>query len=235
MPIIIIMLLATFVQGAAGFGMALVAMPLLVHFLGIGTATPLVALLGITTGGMMLFHYRNALTLRDIWRLSVTSLVGIPLGVWLLRRLDAEVVTAALGVVIISYALYSLIGLRLPQLAHRAWAFGFGFVGGLLSGAYNTSGPPVVVYASCRRWPPTQFKSNLQGYFLLNGVMTIGVHAVSGNLTTVVWHNYWLGLPTAVLGLALGVRMDGRLNPARFRQLVLALLIVLGVRLIFNS
>lgn len=226
------MLFATFVQGAAGFGMALVSMPLLVYFLGIRTATPLVALLGITTGLMMLIYYRQSLTFRDIWRLSAASLVGIPLGVWLLRRLDAGVVTAVLGFIIILYALYSLLGFHLPALANRTWAFAFGFVGGLLSGAYNTSGPPVVVYANCRRWPPAQFKSNLQGYFLLNSLMAIGVHALSGNLTVAVWHNYWLGLPTAVLGLVLGVRLDGRLNPARFRQLVLLLLVVLGVRLV---
>ncbi|MFQ5422119.1 MAG: sulfite exporter TauE/SafE family protein [Anaerolineae bacterium] len=232
MSTIVIMLFATFVQGAAGFGMALVSMPMLVYFLGIRTATPLVALIGIATEVVMLVYYREALTLQDIWRLSAASLVGIPLGVWLLRRLDADVVTAVLGVILIIYALYSLGGLHLPKLANRAWAFAFGFVGGLLSGAYNTSGPPAVVYADCRRWPPAQFKSNLQGYFLLNSLMAIAVHGLSGNLTTAVWHNFWLGLPTAVLGLALGVRLDNHINPARFRQMVLVLLVVLGVRLV---
>lgn len=77
------------------------------------------------------------------------------------------IVTAFLGVVIVAYALYALFNPTLPELAQRSWAYGFGFAGGVLSGAYNTSGPPVVIYGTCRCWQPAEFKSNLQGYFLL--------------------------------------------------------------------
>lgn len=228
----LVMFFATFVQGSAGFGMALVSMPLLVGVLGVRTATPLVALLGSATEIIMLVRYREAFNWRAVARLSAASLVGIPLGVVLLGRLDEQIVTTALGVVIIGYAIYALAGPALPQLAHRAWAYSFGFVAGLLSGAYNTSGPAVVMYGSCRRWLPAEFKSNLQGFFLFNSVMVLLVHGLSGNFTPVVWHNFLLGMPTAVLGLLAGFCLDRRLNPQLFRRIVLVLLLVLGVRLL---
>lgn len=233
MLITLIIFAAIFVQAASGFGLALVSMPLLAGLLGIRVATPLVALVAITGEVVMLARYRHAFSLRAVARLSAASLLGIPLGVFLLRRVDAGVITAVLGAFIIIYALYALFSPTLPALAHHAWAYGFGFTGGVLSGAYNTSGPPVIIYGTCHRWDPAQFKSNLQGYFLLNSVVTLTAHTLGGSFTPVVWESYLWALPGIGLGLVVGFSLDGRLDPHRFRQVVLVLLIILGARLLF--
>lgn len=234
MIVAVVIFLAIFTQSAAGFGSALVAMPLLTGLVGIRTATPLVALVGFTSELFLLLRYRAAFNWRAVGRLSAASVVGIPLGVYLLRRIDADIVTTGLGLLLVGYALYALFGPTLPQLAHRAWAYGFGFAAGLLNGAYNTSGPPVVLYGNCRRWPPAEFKSNLQGFFLLNSLVTLPTHALNGNFTTLVWHNYLLALPAVALGLWIGSKLGDRLDPGRFRQVVLVLLIVLGLRLLLS-
>jgi hypothetical protein len=107
----------------------------------------------------------------------------------------------------------------------------FGFVGGLLGGAYNTSGPPVVVYGNCRRWSPQEFKSNLSGYFVVNSVMVVSTHWLSGNFTPEVTSNFLLALPALLLGFLFGQGMDKWLNPELFRKIVLVLLVLLGARL----
>ena len=43
----------------------------------------------------------------------------------------------------------------------------FGFFAGILGGAYNTNGPPVVIYGSLRKWSPATFRATLQGYFFM--------------------------------------------------------------------
>jgi len=121
---------------------------------------------------------------------------------------------------------------QLPQVKEGKLTFGVGFVAGLLGGAYNTSGPPVIIYANSRGWSPQEFKANLQSFFLLNDVMTITGHAVSGNLTPFVWQNYVLILPAIVLGIVAGLVLDRFLSPALFRKIVLVLLMGLGVRMI---
>lgn len=229
----LIVFVAILIQAASGFGLALVSMPLLVSAVGIRTATPLVALVGATAEIILLLRYRHDLRFQAVKRLVAASVIGIPLGVFLLRRVEADIITAVLGVVIIGYALYGLLGPSLPALTWPAWAYGFGFVGGVLSGAYNTSGPPVIIYGTCRRWPPAAFKGNLQAYFLLNSAVTFTAHSLSGNFTAVVWRHYLWALPAVLLGIWLGLRLDGRLNPVHFRQFVLVLLTFLGLRLIF--
>ncbi len=231
MIVALVVFLAITVQSAAGFGMALVSMPLLVGLIGIRTASPLVSLVGITAELFLLYRFRHALNFTAVKRLSLASMLGIPLGIYVLREVDAKLITTLLGIVIAGYALYALSSPRLPKLTHVGWAYGAGFLGGLLSGAYNTSGPPVIIYGTCRRWQSASFKGNLQAYFLLNTIFTLTAHIISGNVTAVVWQNYLWSLPAIGLGLLVGNQLDKHLNPAQFRNAVLLLLIVLGIRL----
>lgn len=234
MIVMLIVFFAIFVQAASGFGLALVSMPLLVGLIGIGTATPLVALVGITAELFLLRRYWHALNFTAVKRLSLASIIGIPLGVYVLREVDGRLVTTVLGIVIAGYALYALFAPRLPALQQPGWAYGFGFLGGVLSGAYNTSGPPVIIFGTCRRWDPAAFKGNLQAYFLLNSLFTLTAHLISGNFTAVVWQNFLWTLPGIGLGLFLGGWVDGRINPIQFRKGVLVLLVLLGIRLIIG-
>lgn len=233
--IMLIMFVAVLVQSVAGFGLALVSMPLLVGLVGVQAATPLVAVVGFVAELLLLIRFREALNLRAVSRLSIAAVLGVPVGVYVLRQVDTAVVTTILGIVIVGYALYALANLHLPPLTYTGWAWGFGFVAGVLSGAYSTSGPPVVIYGNCRRWSPAEFKGNLQGFFLLMSVMIIVTHGLSGNFTAVVWLGVFWAIPGMVLGLLGGLWVDGRINPDTFRKLVLLLLIVLGVRLIFAA
>ncbi|WP_420640868.1 sulfite exporter TauE/SafE family protein [Candidatus Leptofilum sp.] len=232
MIVTLIIFLAIFVQSASGFGLALVSMPLLVGVVDVETATPLVAVVAITTEIFMLRRYWQDLNFTAVKRLTLASIIGIPLGVYMLGNVNARIITTMLGILVTSYATYALVSPRLPKLSQPGWAYGFGFVGGVLSGAYNASGPPIIVYGTCRRWQPAEFKGNLQGYFFLNSLVTLAAHTLNGGFTAVVWQNYLWALPGIGLGLVLGRLVDGRVSPERFRQGVLILLILLGIRLI---
>lgn len=220
-----------FTQSLTGFGVALVMMAVLPSIIGLQFAAPLVALVGMILEMLMLLRYRATLQFKSIAGMLVASVVAIPFGVLYFRRLDEGIALFVLGLVIISYALYALIGFRLPQLKHPGWAWAFGFLGGLLGGAYNTAGPPVVVYGNCRRWLPQEFKSNLTGYFIVGSLVVVSTHWASGNFTSGVWSNFLISLPPLFLGFFLGQGMDKWINPELFRRIVLVLLIVLGARL----
>ncbi|KAA3660659.1 MAG: sulfite exporter TauE/SafE family protein [Chloroflexi bacterium] len=228
-----IVFLAIFTQAVSGFGLALVSMPLLLLFMDIKVATPLIALVGGISEIFLLLHYRHALNFKAVLGLALASLVGIPVGVAALDRVDAEVITTGLGILVILYSLYALFRFKLPTLTNLTWTIGFGFFGGILSGALNASGPPIVIFGTCRNWQPAEFKGNLQAFFLFNSFMTFFAHLANGNFTPIVLQNTLWGLPGAFLGMYLGFKLDGRLNPDQFRKIVLVLLLILGGRLLF--
>lgn len=224
---------AVLMQTLAGFGSAMVAMALLPYWVGLLVAAPLVALVAATLEVVVLVYWRQALTWRAIRQLNVGMVLGVPLGMLALSRVEAGILLPVLGGVLVAYALYALLNLRLPELRHSRWAYGAGALAGVLGGAYNVSGPPVVVYGHCRRWTPAQFKANLQAFFLLGDALVIVGHGVAGNLTPTVWQNYLLALPAIALGLIAGLALERFVPPSVFRRMALILLVVLGVRLFF--
>jgi uncharacterized membrane protein YfcA len=230
--ILLAIFLAVFTQSLAGFGVALIAMALLPAMLGIQTATPLVALIAVTIEIFLLIRYRAALNMRAVWPIALTSIFGIPLGVWTLGKIDENLLLTILGLVITAYALYALLRFELPKLHSPLWATIVGFVAGVLGGAYNTSGPPVIIYGDCRCWPPPEFKSNLQGFFLVSSAFVVINHLLSGNLTPLVIHHYLWALPVLTLGMLTGTSLDRFINPETFRKIVLWLLVLMGLRMI---
>ena len=234
LAIVIIFFFATFTQSVSGFGGALVAMPLLTAgILPLEVAAPLFALGAIASRPFMLLRYRSALSLNQIWRVLIAAVIAIPLGVELPRIMDEQIIRTILAVVVIGYVLMNLMLEHLPKLNHTLWGWGLGFIGGLLAGAYNIGGPPVVIYATGRRWLANEFRANMQTYSIINNVVVILAHARLGNLTPNVFQYFVLIIPSLAVGLLLGFALNNHINQALFRKLVLALLFVSGVRLLF--
>lgn len=228
-----VIFLAVLTQSVSGFGVALVAMALLTQLIEIHLATPLVTLVAISLEIVLLIRYRHDLNLKAVWQISAASVIGVPIGIVAFKKIEEDVVLTVLGMVLLAYALYALLNLKLPRLAHQGWAYSFGLVAGILAGAYNTSGPPVIIYGNCRGWLPAEFKGNLQGFFLLNGIFVLIGHALAQNLTLLVWQTFLWTLPAIGLGVVVGLNIDRHLNQVQFRKVVLGLLVVLGLRLIF--
>jgi len=228
---LIVVFLAVFTQSLTGFGSGLVSMAFLPDILGVKTAVPLVVLVTATLEAILLLRFRSAFNLKAVGPLILASIIGIPIGIRALGSLNEKVLLTVLGAVMAGYALYALSNLKLPELKHPAWALVAGFFAGLLSGAYSVGGPPAIIYGSCRGWKPDEFRSNLQGLFLVNDVLSVMGHGLSGNLTPQVWRMYLLALPVLALGILTGGAVDRHLDPRLFRKMVLILLVVMGLRM----
>lgn len=223
-----VLFVAAFVRSALGFGDALLAMPLLALLVGLQVATPVVAFAASTIGITILLGHWRSVDVRSTWRLVAASLIGIPFGLLLLKLAPEHYVRAALGVLLILYGLYSLLAPRLPVVRSDWTAYVFGFVAGVLGGAYNTNGPPVVVYGAMRGWPPEYFRATLQGCFLLTGLMILVGHGVAGLWTREVLRLYVYSLPAIMLAIFLGARLNRRIRRETFSRAVYVFLVVMG-------
>ena len=225
------MFFAIFVQALAGFGSGLIAMPLLIAVLGLETAAPAFAITVQAMGVMMMWRYRNAFDWSEVWRVSVAGLVMIPIGIWSAGQISEAIVMVLLGIFLISYSLFSLSGASIPML-HYKYGFGFGAISGLLHGAYNTGGPPLVMYGTSQRWHPAKFKVNIASLFFINGMWVIIIHLFAGNITQSVLQNTAVMIPTMAVAMFLGVSLDRFIKPEQFRRGVLILLLLIGINLI---
>lgn len=226
--VLAVLFLSTFVRSAFGFGDALLAMPLLVLFVDLKTATPLVALVASTIAVVILIRQWRSVRIGSAWRLVLSSLVGIPLGLLFLNNLNEGLMKLFLAVLIIAFAVLNLARPKLLEIRDEKYAYIFGFAAGILGGAYNTNGPPVVFYGLLRGWSPASFRATLQGYFLPTGLLILSGHCISGLWTRqVLWH-YLYALPVVLPAIWVGARLNRSIPEGKFDRVIHILLILIG-------
>ena len=229
--VLAVLFIATFIRSALGFGEALIAVPLLALTMPVQIAAPLAVLVSITVALTVVIQDWRNVHVRSAGWLVLSTLFGIPLGLLLLKTVSESVVKSLLGGFIILFALYSLAG-RKPELNSDRWAPAFGFLAGILGGAYGMNGPPLVVYGVLRRWQPAQFRATLQGYFLLASIAGMAGYAFTGLWTRTVSGYFVLSLPAALAAIYLGHVVHRRLSGARFLTVVNVALALIGVVLV---
>ena len=106
------MLLAGLTQGLTGFGLALVAVSILINFMSPKVVVPLIVILSIFTNLIILLEARKWVNLRRIWLLMVAGIAGMPLGTYLLIVLDARILKVFIGAVIALFAIAFLTGFK---------------------------------------------------------------------------------------------------------------------------
>ncbi len=244
--------LAGFTQGAAGFGFGMVVMAVFPLALGVKSAVLHVALLAIVLNAKLAWTYRRGVDLRSLLPLAPGALIGAPLGVLLLRASPPLVLRLTLGLILVAYSLH---GLRThgraqtvaetdapseaPPPPRRRIGDGVGVVAGLaagvLGGAFNTGGPPVVLYCHARGFEPVRFKGVLQAFFLAGGLAQVTSFVIGGDLDSSVGLGAAVLAPLMLLGSWVGVRWSGRIDAERFRRGVLWLLLALGVTFLWKA
>jgi len=229
-----IVFIATLTRSTFGFGDAMVGMPLLVMVIPLEAATPLVGLMGITASSTILIRHWRDVHIKSVWPLILYTLVGIPIGILLLKGLYENVMKSILALVIIVFSLYKLFKPKLFTLANDKLACIFGLASGILGGAYNTNGPPVVIYGTLRRWAPEKFRATLQGYFFPTGALIAIGHCIGGLWTKPVLVNYALSLPVVLAAIFLGGRINRRIPKDRFDNYIYIFLVILGVCLLVS-
>ncbi|HUW08222.1 MAG TPA: sulfite exporter TauE/SafE family protein [Anaerolineae bacterium] len=230
--VLAVMFVAAFVRSALGFGEAVIGMPLLVLVVGLPVATPLLGLAGFAMSSTILVRSWRQVDVKSVWRLIVSALAGIPIGLFFLTKAPEAITERVLGIVLIGFGLYNLAAPKMPELQDERLAFIFGFVGGVLGGAYNTSGPTAVVYGALRHWPPQRFRATLQGYFLPTGLAILIGQGAAGLWTPDVLRLFAYTLPVLLLSAYLGGKANRRLSGGQFRRVIYGVLVLMGALLL---
>jgi len=203
-------------------------MPLLALIIPLTTATPLMAFVGPTLSLLLLIGEWRHIDWAGTRVLILSTIAGIPFGLIILKRVDARLVNLLLAAVIILFALYGLFRPTLARLKSGQSAAFFGFFGGVLGAAYNTQGPPIVLYGALRGWPPEMFRATLQGYFLPTGLAILIGQGTAGLWTAEVLKIFLWSIPVLAAAAVIGRLLSRRIPPGKFNRWIYGLLLLSG-------
>jgi uncharacterized protein len=235
MEVAAVLFLATIIRSAFGFGEALIAVPLLALAVPVEVAAPVAVLVSITVAFVVVLQDWRQIHWRSAGWLVLSTFLGIPAGLLLLKSVPEPVVKAILAAVIICFSGYSLLRGIDFELHNDRLAWLFGFCAGVLGGAYGMNGPPLVVYGSLRKWSPANFRATLQGYFLPASLAGMAGYWFAGLWTPAVNRFYLLSLPGVVCAIVLGRLINRHMEARKFALYVHAGLVIIGAVLLIQA
>ncbi len=230
-----VLFLATVIRSTFGFGEALVAVPLLALTIPVEVAAPVAVLASITVALIVVLQDWRHIHVRSAGWLLLSTLFGIPLGLFGLKMAPEPVAKTVLALTIAGFSSWSLLRPNACELKNDRHAWMFGLCAGVLGGAYGMNGPPLATYGSLRRWSPANFRATLQGYFLPASLAVMSGYWFTGLWTPRVSRLYLVSLPGVLLAVFAGRMLNRRMNPGHFLRYVHAGLIGIAAILLAES
>lgn len=235
--ILIVVFLATLVRSTFGFGESLVAVPLLALRIPLEIAVPVSVLMSIFVAGIVVVQDYKKIHIRSAGWLIFFTVLGIPLGLLLLISGNEQITKAGLGLLIIAFSIYSLLGKKNVRLKSDSmlWLSGCGLLAGVFGGAYGLNGPPLVVYGVLRHWSAQNFRATLQGYFLPASLIGMIGYWFQGLWVSTVTHYFLISLPAMIPAIFLGRIINHRLKGQAFLNYIYIGLTGIGILLLLQS
>jgi uncharacterized membrane protein YfcA len=230
----LVLFLAYFVRGVAGFGSGLIAIPLLSLVWPVSMVVPLVVALDYVGSASQGVSNVRRIAWRDQLALVPFMIAGVALGLYVLRSVPTATLGRALGAFVIAYAVYQVLPLP-PLRASRLAAVPSGLFGGLVGTVFGTGGPFYVVYLNLRGLDKVVFRATFAINFLIDGGVRLLAFLAMGLFGRSTLLAALGAMPIVVAGLYLGGRVHTGLSQRAFAALISALLVGTGVALLLKS
>lgn len=227
---------AGFVKGVVGFGMPLVFISGLTIFM-----SPELALAGLIAPTLATnAHQALAQGVRPAVRSMAQFKVFLAVGfvalvcsAQLVRVFPEQVMMAVIGVPVTFFAFLQLAGmqLRLPRRSTAVEAAA-GLVAGGLGGVSGIWGPPTVAYLTALD-TAKEDQMRVQGVIYGLGALALsGAHIGSGVLRAeTIWFSLAM-VPTALIGMVIGLAVMRHIDQQMFRRATLVVLLIAGLNLL---
>ncbi|WP_431097451.1 sulfite exporter TauE/SafE family protein [Polaromonas aquatica] len=228
---------AGFVQGLTGFGFGLVAMSFWAWSIDPRLAAAM-AVFGALVGQIIAaVTMRRGFHLKTLAPFVVGGLLGLPLGLLLLPRLDVIVFKAFLGTLLVIWCPVMLLSAQLPRIT-RAGPIADGLIGaagGVMGGLGGFTGVLPTLWCTLRGMDKDAQRAIVQNFNLSMLLVTFGSYLATGIITTATLPYLAIVAPALLIPSLLGARLYIGISEATFRKLVLGLLTCTGVALLASS
>lgn len=233
--IAVVFVIAGTVKGTIGIGLPTVSVGIMSQFFPPHFAIAVVIVPMVITNIWQVYRAGEwQVTARRYWLLIVMLAVSIWVTTFFTAKASPELLVAVIGVAIVIFAATSLARPMppLPDRLDRRAQVVTGVTAGILGGLTSIWSPPMVTYLLARRVERDDFV-RAAGLFIFLGSLPLALGFWQTGLLDgpVAQISAWMILPT-LAGFTIGEALRRRMEPERFRRVVLWIFLFMGLNLL---
>ncbi|MGE0496082.1 MAG: sulfite exporter TauE/SafE family protein [Vulcanimicrobiota bacterium] len=225
---------ASAVQSAVGFAMAMLSVPLLVA---IGRPLPVAVAIVMATSIISslvgVFQLRRLVDWKWVGHASALRLATIPLGIFSLGLLSSRnqgEIKLFLGLMVLASVAFVGLTRPKPEKAER-WTVPACLSSGYLQGLVGMGGPPLVLWVMSMKWSARRTRAFLFGlYVVCVPLNLVGLYLVFGGPIGLAVVSGLLASPATILGSLAGLKIGQSLPKPRLRVVAFVLLVMIGLK-----
>ena len=217
--------IAGVVRGFSGFGFALLSIASLSMVLPPAVVVPAMWLLDFAAGLNLLPSIWRHIHWRSIAVLVGAAIIATPAGVYLLATVPAPWMRVAMAALVVASSAALLSGYQLTRMPTIPETIATGAAAGLLNGALGIGGPPIIVFFLGSPLALEAGRASIIAAFLAMDVTGIPSLLAFGLITAEALKLLAICLPALLIGIFLGSKLVGRMDPLKVRRILLWLLI----------
>jgi uncharacterized protein len=230
-----IVLIAGFIQSLTGFGFALMATPLLFLLLEPKTAIVLVVTMASVNMLVMTIAYRKDINIKRTIFMSLGSLIGVPIGTYVLIILTPMSIKLVVATVIIILSILLILNRTYYFKQFILWHMIAGFFSGILTSSTSLGGPPSVLFLLSQNITKAEFLGTISITGLILSIISILMFGSMGLITLNILQTDLVSLPALGLGFLFGTIVVKTINSKLFKNIAIGVVMLSAVMTIITT
>ena len=235
--IIFAILAGGLIKGTLGFGMPMVALPIIAFVIPATTAM-IILCAPILLTNFLQIKFKQGVSSYRFLPMFVSLVIGLFVGARLILEINLNTITQIIAVSIIFAALINCFGFKIQnpnKNREKIMTSIIGFGSGILGGLSTFYGPPMLAYLVASDLPKEKFVRTVSTMYFIGSFPLYGSLIYYGFATKEdIFMSIFLILP-AFISQQIGTRIRDKINQKQFRICILVTLIILGISLFIKT
>ena len=226
---VFIVFVASIIRGFNGFGFSATCVSGFSFILPAIEIVPIILALEVMISIFMIPYVWKKIDWNFVFKIIIGSLLGIPIGLYLLRHLNPEVVHLAACLLIIFFSILLMRGFSYQKINNSYGKFLTGIISGIMNGLSTLGGLPVTLFLLITSIQPAVIRGSLAALFFLTDIYAFLLSFFHGivDMTTI-----YRVIPLIIilpLGVFIGNKFFVKSKEATYRKIVIYFLIIVSI------
>lgn len=232
---VLVLTLAFFTQSLFGFGGGLIAIPVLSLFMPVQDAVTLASIFQLSMGFLIVRTHKDT-GWAHIRALLPATVIGVILGILLLKYLDEDLIRLALaGYILLHLSRTHTKFDPLGKIIKAGGAHLAGFLGGTINAMIGGGGPAFILYLKDKAKNTAEFRANITAILFLSNIPRLVGTFSAGLMRWDIAETAAIVYPIFLGALILGQRLHSRIPQRRFFLIIEILLSLTALMLIIKA